>query len=885
MIVSSPRLVLAIAFTLAAVSVTLTVTRLGMLTDQLALIRKDHPLIALSDRLDPFNSETKRRLDVVIEAPTPFRAVSFVKELSTLIAKDTAHFQKIFYRVDPEPLKKWQLFYLDEKKIGDLGNNLDAHAAFIQAFAKQPDILNFLNLLNREMASRMVGEIFTGFLDDGSGKDKAEPFDLSFLIDTLEGMSNTLHGETGFKSPWFSLLKSNSWDPDLEGYFWQADKRYLLAFVTPQKSHGEVVATKDSLEQLRKYLGELRASYPDVKTGVTGQEALNNDQMTTVMDDMSVATWLSILAVFILLVTFRRSFRRPLLQTISLTVGICWSFGCATLVVGHLNMISVVFAPLLCGLGVDPAIHWFSRLEEEERHGGGMAEVIRIVNERSGPAIILAGMGTAISFLPFALTGFRGLMELGIIAGMGILVTLFADFTVLPALTVLLGGKARNGAEPEGRDLIRLDLKAARRVLVGAGILAAFCILPASQVYFDLNPLRLQTANAESVVWEKNLITNSRQSAIFASSFASSPEELKEKTREFEALPSVSEVESVFTILPEDQDKKIPLLRALRPKIPEMSPAAHKIAASDVRELIDVLERIRFKLQDEQAQRWGAERPLVDQMTRARNLTRDITDTLRSLPNAAQRLVVYQDLFLQDLRDRWDSLREGTTASPMGVEDLPDTLRGWFYQDGTYLMRIFPKESVWEQYALSKFVEQLQSVDPTVVGDPVSLYVFASAFKDACIRASAFAVIAIFLLLFLTFRDMRLVLITLIPLGLGGIWTIAMMGVADVQFNLANSIFMPLIVGAGVEYAVVIVGRWKEGRMTPGHLPLSTGKGVVLAALTTTFGFGVLMISRHGGIFSLGLVSAVGSLCVLLSAIFVLPAILANMAHPAPRRS
>jgi uncharacterized protein len=216
----------------------------------------------------------------------------------------------------------------------------------------------------------------------------------------------------------------------------------------------------------------------------------------------------------------------------------------------------------------------------------------------------------------------------------------------------------------------------------------------------------------------------------------------------------------------------------------------------------------------------------------------------------------------------------------MGVEDLPDMLKGWFYQKNTYLMRIFPKESVWEEHALTNFVSELQTVDPEVVGDPVSLHVFASAFKTACIKASAYALIAIVILLLLTLRDWRLTLLALGPLGLGTLWTIGIMGMADLQFNLANSIFMPLIVGAGVEYAVVIISRWREGRMSPGHLPFSTAKGVILAALTTTIGFGALMISHHRGIFSLGFVAWTGSLCVLLSAIIILPAIFAGMEPP-----
>ncbi|MEM5788255.1 MAG: MMPL family transporter, partial [Syntrophobacteraceae bacterium] len=407
----------------------------------------------------------------------------------------------------------------------------------------------------------------------------------------------------------------------------------------------------------------------------------------------------------------------------------------------------------------------------------------------------------------------------------------------------------------------------------------------ANQVCFDLNPLRLQTANAESVVWGQTLVTNSQRSTIFASSFAATPEELKKKAGQFQALSSVSEVESVFSLLPEDQDRKIPLLRTIQPFIPEMSRPKPVDGPSDTGLLTEKLERISFKLQGDQAERWGAEKPLVDQMERVRALAGSIGESVRSLPEAGVRLVEYRKLFSEDLVDKWDFLRKGTSASPMTVEDLPDALRNWFYQQGTYLMRIFPKESIWEEHTLTIFVRELQRVDPGVVGDPISLYVFSSSFKDACVKASIYAVFAISVLLLLVFRDLRLTLLAMVPLVLGSLWTIGIMGMAGIQFNLANSIFMPLVVGAGVEYAVIILSRWREGRMVPGHLPFSTGKGVILAALTTTVGFGALMLSHHRGIFSLGFVSWVGSLCVLLSATVVIPAILARTnSKPAPAR-
>ncbi|HOI93957.1 MAG TPA: MMPL family transporter [Syntrophobacter fumaroxidans] len=878
-----PRLVLAIAFASAIASVGLTVTKLGMLTDQLELISPDHPLIALSDRLDAFTSDSKRRFTVAVKASNPHRAVAFANELSSRIAKDPVHFQNMFYRVDPEMFKTWQLLYLDRQELVDLRDKIVEQEKLVRGLAQEPGLLSLLRLINQEMASRMVGELFTGFLDEKATEDsRQEPFDLNFLITVLEGMSSYLNDSPSYQSPWSSLFKDSSWDPDLEGYFWEGRKQYLLAFVIPHKSDEGFLRTQGALDKLRALLLEIRASYPDVQAGVTGQEALINDEMTTVLSDMEVATWLSIAGVFVLLVVFRRSVRRPLLQIISLTVGLCWTLGWTTLFVGHLNIISIVFAPLLCGLGVDSGIHWFSRLEEEERCGDcDMKSVVRIVNDRSGPGILLAGLSTTLAFLPFVLTGFRGLIELGLVTGMGILLNLFADFSVLPALAVLAGGKPKQKLSPEAipgeKDLIRLEPRHSRLVLAGAGVLALLCTLSGSHVYFDLNPLRLQPAEAESVVWEKALIENSERSALSASSFAASPEEVRTKSAALKALRSVSEVESIFSLLPEDQEEKIPLLRSLGPRIPEIRADAMESRPPSPAEFVEVLERIRFKLQDDQAERWGAEKPLVEQMTRVRALAQEIVGLIRGSSDAPERLMEYRKRFLEDMMDKWDSLRKGTNPSPMDVENLPALLRGWFVQDGIYLLRIYPKESVWEAHALTRFVRELQSVDPNVVGEPVSLFVFATAYRNACIKASLYALVGISILLALTFRNLRLTLLALVPLGLGTLLTVGIMGVADVQFNLANSVFMPLVVGAGVEYAVVILSRWKEGRMLPGHLPFSTGKGVILAALTTTVGFGALMISHHRGIFSLGFVAWAGSLCVLVSAILVLPAILTSL--------
>jgi len=364
---------------------------------------------------------------------------------------------------------------------------------------------------------------------------------------------------------------------------------------------------------------------------------------------------------------------------------------------------------------------------------------------------------------------------------------------------------------------------------------------------------------------------------------AGSAEEAQARASAMAALPTVSQVETVFSFLPERQEEKIALLCPLASLIPDMkvvSPAVHP--GSEIKNFIDLLERIRFKMQEEQAVQWGASRPVVEQLSRARVLTGEIIQTLRDAQpvESLYGLRAYQKRFIDDLKTTWDFLRQGVATTYMTVDDLPPVIRDKFLQDGRYVVRIYPREFIWEEGALTRFVTDMQRVDAEVVGDPVSLFVFASAFQKACIMASIYALIAIIVLLLLTFKRLSPAILALVPLVVGTLITVGLMGAMGIQFNLANSIFMPLIVGAGVEYGVVILQRWREGSVEPGHLPMSTGKGVICAGLTTTVGFGTLMISHHQGIFSLGLVAFMGSLCVLFCAVVVLPALLAGADQP-----
>jgi len=540
---------------------------------------------------------------------------------------------------------------------------------------------------------------------------------------------------------------------------------------------------------------------------------------------------------------------------------------------------------MLIGLGVDYGIHWFARLEEEEQDPElSSQEVILRVAARSGPGILMAAVSAACAFLPLILTGFTGLAELGLISGVGILCSVLADLSVLPLLSLPAKRRQRAAQRPttsDTADLLAFTRRGAAWALAGAGSLCLLSLWSGWRVGFDANPLHLQARGTESVAWAERLRQHATRSVIFAAIVADSAEEVAAKTAALEILPEVWKVQSVFTLLPAHQEDKIPLLRAALTDLDAMGRGPSASPPPDPGTLVQLLERLRFKVDEEQADRWGAQRPLIDQMRQVRALTAEILEALhRAAPGNVAALGAYQWQFQEGLGDVFDLLAQGATASPMRLADLPTPLRDRFLLQGHYLIQIYPREDVWDWAPRDRFVQAIRHVDPQVMGAVVTLHVFTGAFLKASVQAALYALIALFGLLLLTFRAWRLACLALIPLVVGTLWTVGSMGLIGLQFNVANTIFLPLIVGAGVEYGIIILYRWQEGRMQPGHLPLSTGKGVILATLTTTIGFGSLMLCRYRGTFSLGVLAFVGSLFVLAATLVLMPASMAFLTPP-----
>ena len=461
-------------------------------------------------------------------------------------------------------------------------------------------------------------------------------------------------------------------DESEEGYFWTEGKKYLLIFVEPAPK-GRVPTGLQPLNALRETVAAVKADFRDINAGVTGQKALDEDEKNLAMRDIGLATILSLIGLAVLLIVFWRGIIRPLLAVAVLVIALCVTFGLTTLFIGHLNLLSVTFAPMLLGLGIDYAVHWFARYHEERRRFfASAAQALVATMDQVGPAIILAGLCASLSFFPLVLTGFKGLSELGLICSMGLLAATAASLFLLPALIVLVGRLQKGLIRKPLAEQIKPLLKTTRLrtvILLGIAVCAsALSIWGASKVRFDLNMLHLQSKTAESVIWENKLIQGSRYASIYGVLFAHSFKEIDEKTRAAERLPTVSKVNSVKNVLPSDQERKIGILREMKPLLENVRSIPMPTGPVDTERLDSVFARIRFKMLDSGPSETGVSKPLLAQMQEVGQLIDAVRRDFNSIERSTLlgRLKKFEAMMIADLNDKLSLLWEN-----IGDESAP----------------------------------------------------------------------------------------------------------------------------------------------------------------------------------------------------------------------
>ena len=619
-----------------------------------------------------------------------------------------------------------------------------------------------------------------------------------------------------------------------------------------------------------------------VNAGISGEPVLNLDEMTQARHDISLAASISMALVACIFIYGFSEIRRPVLATLCLIIGVTYALGFATLFVGRLNILSITLLPILIGLAIDFGVHLISRFEEELAREGTRQEALRQALAYTGIGVVTSGLTTAGAFLAMMLTDFKGIKEMGFIAGTGLLLSLFAMLTFLPALLIVAGAGGsprRPGWENWSlrRWLERLVWRSPGIVAAGAALLTVCALTQFPRLSFDYNLLNLQSTDLAAVGIEEKLIESGSESLLHGIVIADTFQEAQEMEREIERLAPVAKVNSVVDFLSGDQMAKLQIIREIKQQVERLNLAPPSLAHVDLSELNETLFALQGYL-GLALQELTAKPQRVEAARRVESL-RESVARFRSLVNnpndeAVERLTEFQKGLFGNLRETIEIIRNQNTTTGMLLEDVPPFLRERFISPaGRFLLEVHPREDLWQRDHQKEFLTALRQVDPDVTGTLVQVYEYTSLIKENFLRASAYAGGIIAVLLLLQFRRFVPVMLAFLPVLLGLCWTFGLMGFLGVPFNPVNIMAVTLLIGIGVPNGIHILQRFAEEPRS-GLIGRSTGKAVVVSAFTTVAGFGSLLVAKHQGIASLGKVMAAGTVMCLIASLLVLPALL-----------
>ena len=796
---------------------------------------------------------------VAVQSPSVETSAAYAARLERELRVGELRSARVTYRIDPRHLAEHGLLYLPLDAVRGFFDTLASQEDLLTTFAAAPSLDHLVEGINQSTGDLFLPRVF-------GADEERRPVDTALLRDLLGQMSERLDHPV-YRSPWQHLFAGRLSSAPDAGYFLSEDRRLLYVVVDFPGSASTLRSETEAISALRRVITALRAEFPAVTAGVTGAPALFSDELATATRDTGAATVLAlVLTLALLLLAFRRLLSSGLLLA-ALGISLGWSLGIVTLTVHHLNVFSMMFVSVVVGIGIDYGIYFLFRYDEERGCEPSLA--VARTAARSGPGILLGALTAAATFYLLTISNFRGIREFGFVAGTAILLAFVVTVTVVPALLVLTDRRRLvprlvlvSGGSP--KSVARGFLPTLRPVSGALLVLVptAIALWAAPRVGFDYNLLNLQAPDAESVVWEKKIAAAAGRSGFAALATAGSVEELRAKQAAFERLPSVADVQSALTLLPARQEEKLALLGRVAAIVDDVVVGAPP--RLDVDALIEALASLHRRLEQASDPTAAIASTLLGQL---REGDRRLTEIA---------LTDFQGRLASDFSEHWERLRQAVRPGPVTVAALPDVLQRKFVgATGRLLMQIHSREDIWERPGATRFVEQLRSVDPDVTGQPVVAYESMRMMERACRHGMVYAFVLVAGIAALMIRRLRETMIAMVPLLLGTLWTVGVMHLSGLRFDLVNVWALPLIIGSAAEYGVNMVLRALEARADGGPLlPRSTVLGVAFNGLTTMAGFGSLLLAHHHGVWGLGLLLVIGTAVTLTASLVVLPVLL-----------
>nr|WP_249810462.1 MMPL family transporter [Bradyrhizobium sp. 157] len=780
----------------------------------------------------------------VVEAPTPELASAASKALATKLSGDTKHFESVQPLGSGEFFEKNGLLFLPVEEVGKVAGQLEAAAPLIEIMAGDPSIRGLTGALETGLAGIKRGQVK---LDNTE-----RPFNL--ISQTVEDILSK--GTATFS--WRELVS----DKPLS----DADRRAFIEF-KPILDYNALEPGKDATDAIRQAATDLNfAGQYSARVRLTGPVPIANEEYSTVQDGAIVNGVATVLIVLVILWMALHSAKIIFAVFVNLFIGLALTTAVGLMMVGSLNLLSIAFAVLFVGLGVDFGIQFSVRYRSERFKNEDLALALESAARRSAVPLSLAAMATAAGFLCFLPTDYKGISELGKIAGAGMLIAFISSITVLPAMLKLLHPPGES--EPVGYAFLApVDafLERHRVIIVAGTLLLVVAGLPLLYfMKFDFNPINLRNPEAESIATFLDLRKDPNTGANAINVLTNSEAEAKTIEARLEKLPEVLRVMSIDSFVPEDQPAKLQLIaKAAKVVGPALNPDSVDAAPTDeenVEALKSSVDSLRRAAGDGKGPGAVASRRLVDALSKLAGSDQATRDKA-------------QNIFVAPLKIVFEQLRNTMQAGPVTLKTLPpELLNSWKSKDGLIRVEALPKGDPNDNDNLRRFADAVLAAEPNAIGGPVSILKSGDTIVKAFIHAGIWALLVISLLLWLTLRRVTDVLMTMVPLLVAGAVTLELCVLIELPLNFANIVALPLLLGVGVAFKIYYVVAWREGRNN--LLQSSLTRAIFFSALTTATAFGSLWLSSHPGTASMGKLLALSFVITLAAVLLFQPALM-----------
>ena len=793
---------------------------------------------------------------IVIDSKSADQAISVRERLVGVLQRNTSLFKDIYVPGGGNFFDRNGLLYLNVNELQDFADNMAA---------AQP----FLALLSQDMSLPGLFSVFRTILEhpeEGPLKDKRTLTLFNEMSRSLESAAS----ERPYQIAWQELMLD-----DKEN----ARQRRQFIIVQPALDYTKLTAGEEPLDTIRAMIQGLGISKSDgVSVRITGDMALDEENLSEVRNSVGMATVASfILVAVILYIGLWGSARLIFSSLLTLIVGLIWTMGFAVFFIGSLNMISITFAVLFIGLGIDYSIQFCLRFRELIVSGTGFQESDLTTAKGVGRGLLFSCITTAIGFYSFAPTSYAGVTDLGLIAGTGMFISFFANMTLLPALLTLFPVKEnrRPFIFPVQR-LVTLPYTYPKVVIVAAVLLGIGAVTFLPKVYFDYNPLNLYNPRSEALQTIEDLFKDPDASPWTVSILVKGKEATKLLADQMGKLKEVNMAITIFDFVPEQQPQKMAILSDIRLFMPTLDHV--RMRSATCRQ--DAVALDAFHKTVQKAVRTTSGEARASLLNLEANLER-FNALKKDREKECKAFAALERGMLSRLPDLLNKLRLSLSPKTVRLSDVPRELVAQYVSaDGRYRVQVFPTENIVNRDALVRFVNAVYSITPDATDSPVTIYEAGMAIISSFRFAVLLALTAITIFLLVTMRSVLVTVLILIPLVLALLLTAASSVLLDIPLNFANVIVVPLLLGVGVHNGILFTLRYQTEPPASGNmLKTSTARAVFFSSLTTMTSTGSLAFSAHRGIASIGILLTLCFGFLIISTLILLPAMLHVLDH------